>query len=67
MSQTQTGKATAADERTEAARSVGNQQNWDTLRPEKSVVGLRSRKLPDGLVVLSSPLDCLSLHLLSVS
>ena len=30
MSQTETGKATAADERTEAA-SVGNQQKWDSF------------------------------------
>ena len=37
--------------------SVGNQQNWDTLRPERSRVGLRSRKLPDGPIVLSSPFD----------
>ena len=39
------------------ARTVGNQQNLDTLRPERSGVGLRSRKLPDGPIVLSSPFD----------
>ena len=44
---------------------IHNQQNWDTLRPERSGVGLRSGKLPDGPVVASSPFDCLGLHLLS--
>ena len=47
--------------------SVGNQQNWDTLRPERSGVGLRSSQLPECPVVLSSPLDCLGLHFLPAS
>ncbi len=46
---------------------VGNQQNWDTLRPERSGVGLRSSQLPECPVVLSSPLDCLGLHFLPAS
>ena len=46
---------------------VSNQQKWDTLRPEKSVVVLRSCKLPESPIVLSSPLDCLGLHLLPAS
>ena len=49
------------------ALSVGNQQNWDTLRPERSGVGLRSSQLPECPVVLSSPLDCLGLHFLPAS
>ena len=44
-------------------RAVGNQQKWHTLVPERSEVGWRSRELPEGLVVLSSPFYCLSLHL----
>ena len=47
--------------------SVGNQQKWHTLRPERSGVGLGSCKLPEGPVVLSSPFDSLSLHLLPAS
>ena len=47
--------------------SVGNQQNWDILRPERSGVGLRSSQLPECPVVLSSPLDCLGLHFLPAS
>ena len=39
---------------------VGNQQKWHTLGPERSGVVLRSGELPEGPVVLSSPLDCLS-------
>ena len=46
---------------------VGNQQNWDILRPERSGVGLRSSQLPECPVVLSSPLDCLGLHFLPAS
>ena len=46
---------------------VGNQQKWHTLRPERSGVGLGSCKLPEGPVVLSSPFDSLSLHLLPAS
>ena len=46
---------------------VGNQQNWDTLRPKRSGVGLRSSQLPECPVVLSSPLDCLGLHFLPAS
>ena len=75
MSQPDTHKATAAQERSretesfvrtvktatrrkytpeEKIRSVGNQQEWDTLGPERSWVGWRSRELPEGPVVPSS-------------
>ena len=37
--------------------TVGNQQKWDSLRGERSGVGWRFRKLPEGPVVLSSPFD----------
>ena len=47
--------------------SVSNQQKWDTVRAERSGVGLRSRELPERPVVLSSPLDCLGLHFLPAS
>ena len=47
--------------------AVGNQQKWDSVRPERSGAGLRSSKLPECPVVLSSPLDCLGLHLLPSS
>ena len=47
--------------------SVGNQQKWDSVRPERSGAGLRSSQLPECPVVLSSPLDCLGLHLLPSS
>ena len=47
--------------------SVGNQQKWHSVRPERSGAGLGSRKLPERPVVLSSPLDCLGLHLLPSS
>ena len=43
--------------------TVGNQQKWHTLRPERSGVLWRSCKLPDFPVVLSSPFNCLSLYL----
>ena len=51
----------------EWVKSVGNQQKWDSVRPERSGAGLGSRKLPERPVVLSSPLDCLGLHLLPSS
>ena len=51
----------------ETPEIVGNQQNWDTLRPKRSGVGLRSSQLPECPVVLSSPLDCLGLHFLPAS
>ena len=38
-------------------KTIGNQQKWHTLRPERSEVGLRSRKLPEDHVVLSSPFE----------
>ena len=41
------------------------EQEWDTLGPERSWVGWRSRKLPEGPVVLSSPFDRSGLYLLS--
>ena len=43
--------------------SVGNQQKWHTSGAERSGVGLRSGRLTEGPVVLSSPFDCLSLYL----
>ena len=43
--------------------SVGNQQKWHTLRPERSGVLWRSCKLPECHVVLSSPFNGLSLYL----
>ena len=46
-----------------ALKPVGNQQKWDTLRAERSGAVLRCGELPEGHVVLSSPFDCLSLHL----
>ena len=47
--------------------TVGNQQKWHSVRPERSGAGLGSRKVPERPVVLSSPLDCLGLHLLPSS
>jgi hypothetical protein len=41
--------------------SVGNQQNWDTSRPERSGVWNRFGKLPEGPVVKSTPIDGLGL------
>ena len=38
-------------------KTVGNQQKWHTLRPERSGIGLRSGELPEGPVVLSPPFD----------
>ena len=91
MSQTETGRATAADERTKAARSFvrtvkaatrrkytpeekirivleGFRRCWQPAkvgqkRAERSGAVLRCGELPEDLVVLSSPFDCLSLHL----
>ena len=45
-------------------QTVGNRQKWDSRKPERSGVGLGSRKLPEGSVVLPSPFDGLGLHLL---
>ena len=45
----------------------GNQQNWHTLRPERSGVGLRSGELTESPVVASLPFYCLSLYLLPAS
>ena len=42
---------------------VGKQQIWDTVRADRSGVGWRSGELADGPVGVSSPLDCLRLHL----
>ena len=47
--------------------SVGNQQEWHTLVPERSEVGWRSGELPEDPVVLSPPVHCLSLQLPSPS
>ena len=47
--------------------SVGNQQKWHTLVPERSEVGWRSGELPEDPVVLSPPVHCLSLQLPSPS
>ena len=60
---------TQADSRADLRNklSVGNQQKWDSVRPERSGAGLRSSQLPERPVVLSSPLDCLGLHLLPSS
>ena len=44
--------------------SVSNQQEWDTLGPERSSVRWRPGELPEGLVVTSASLDRLGLHLL---
>ena len=44
---------------------VGNQQKWDTLRPERSGVGWKSGELPEGPVIASSLFDGFGLHLLS--
>ncbi len=46
------------------ARTVSNQQKWDTLGAERSGAGWRSGELPEGPVVASSPFGGLSLHLL---
>ena len=43
---------------------VSNQQEWDTLGPERSSVRWRPGELPEGLVVTSASLDRLGLHLL---
>ena len=43
---------------------VVNQQKWDTLEPNTLWSGEVSQ-LPEGLIVVSSVLDCLRLHLLS--
>ena len=63
MSQTETTRTVAAEERTEEARSVGNQQKWDKKRAERSGAVLRCGELPEDLVVLSSPFDCLGFYL----
>ena len=57
---------TLIGKRDAAIIAVGNQQKWDTLRPERSWVGWRCGELPEGPVVASSPLDGLSLYLLPV-
>ena len=44
--------------------AVSNQQEWDTLGPERSSVRWRPGELPEGLVVTSASLDRLGLHLL---
>ena len=44
--------------------TVSNQQEWDTLGPERSSVRWRPGELPEGLVVTSASLDRLGLHLL---
>ena len=46
---------------------LANQQEWGEKIVEISGVGLRYGKLSEGPVVLSSPFDCLSLHLPSPS
>ena len=43
---------------------VSNQQEWDTLGPERSSVRWRPGELAEGLVVTSASLDRLGLHLL---
>ena len=48
---------------TSKSGTVGNQQKWHALKPERSWVGWRSGELPEGPVVASSPFDCLGLHL----
>jgi hypothetical protein len=45
--------------------NVGNQHKWDSLGPERSGVGKSLGELPEGPVMKSSPIDRLSLHLLS--
>ena len=52
--------------KTVSVRSVGNQQKWHTLEPERSGFGWRSGKLPECPVVASSPFYRLSLYLLPV-
>ena len=44
---------------------VGNQQNWDTLGPERSGGWNRFGELPECMVVKSSPIYSLGLHLSS--
>ncbi len=44
---------------------VGNQHKWDSLGPERSEVWKSLGELPEGPVMKSSPVDRLSLHLLS--
>ena len=63
MSQTETTRTVAAEERTEEARSVGNQQERDKKRAERSGAVLRCGELPENLVVVSSPFDCLGFYL----
>ena len=43
--------------------TVGNQQKWDTLGPERSRVRDRFGEFPECPVVKSSPIDSLGLHL----
>ena len=43
--------------------TVGNQQKWDKKRAERSGAVLRCGELPEDLVVLSSPFDCLGFYL----
>ncbi len=45
--------------------AVGNQHKWDSLGPERSEVWKSLGELPEGPVMKSSPIDRLSLHLLS--
>ena len=47
--------------------AVGSQQEWHTLISDTSEVDWSSRKLPEGPVMLSFPLNCLILHLNSTS
>ena len=42
---------------------VGNQQNRDTAKADRSRVGWTFGKLPKCPIVVASPLDCLSPHL----
>jgi len=47
------------------ASIVGASYKWDSLGPERSGVWKSLGELPEGPVMKSSPIDRLSLHLLS--
>ena len=57
-------EALKEEESTAEIASVGNQQMWDTLRPDRSAVVLRCGEIPEGHVVGILLLDRPSLHLL---
>jgi len=48
-----------------AGPGVVNQRKWDISEPNTLVLSGEAKKLPEGLIVISSVSDCLRLCLLS--